>query len=427
MANNFTDSFPANLLGLWDFRGGAENNDTGLDDGIAQDGVFIDDATAVADQLVLTGTSFVGVDDRFDVFGDDAPFDLAEGTLIAEFTPGPNTGAAFQTVVNRGTFWHGPDDGYFEIHITETGAIELTHNVGPTIGSTVSVFETTGPGFFVPGDVLRTTYTWSETSGGSFTAQNLTTGDSQTIDINVTGLTMDIGDSTLQNFTFGARENTDEEFMKYFNGQIDYVALYDGEIVVVPCFTPGTLIATPDGERAVEDLEVGDRVITRDNGIQPIRWIGRRDLDVAELASASHLRPVRIAAGALGQGLPEQDMMVSPNHRVLVSNDRTALYFEEREVLVAAKHLVGMQGIDIVDEPSVTYIHFMFDQHEVVLSNGAWTESFQPGDMSLAGVGTSQRSEIYELFPELEGEEGVAAYQSARRALKKHEARLVLN
>ena len=422
MANNFTDSFPANLIGLWDFRVGNEPDDTGLDDGFAQNGVFIDGAQALADQLVLDGF----VEQQFDVNGNDAPFDLSAGTLITEFTQFGNTGVTFQTVVNRGTYWHGADDGYFEIHVTETGAVEVTHNVGPTIGGT-TVFESTGPGFFAPNDTVRATYTWSETDGGAFTVQNLTSGDSFTTDITTTGLTMAIGDTTLQNFTFGARENTDEEFMKFFNGQIDYVALYDAEIVVVPCFTPGTLIATPEGERAVEDLKVGDRVITRDNGIQPIRWVGRRELSVAELAAASHLNPVRIKAGALGHGLPERDMLVSPNHRVLVSNDRTALYFEEREVLVAAKHLVGMEGIDIVDEPSVTYIHFMFDQHEVVLSDGAWTESFQPGDMSLAGVGTAQRDEIYELFPELAGAEGVEAYQSARRALKKHEARLVLN
>lgn len=422
MANNFTDSFPANLLGLWDFRVGNEPDDTGLDDGVAQDGVFVNGAVATGDQLVLDGVS----QQHFDTFGTDTPFDLSEGTLITEFTQFGNTGVAFQSVVNRGTFWHQPDDGYFEIHVTETGAVEVFHQSGPTLGGT-SIFETTGAGFFTPNDTVRVTYTWSETGGGAFTVQNLTAGGTFTTNITTPGLTMAIGDTTLQNFTFGARENTEEEFMKFFNGQIDYVAIYDAEIPPVPCFTPGTLIATPEGERPVEDLEVGDRVITRDNGIQPIRWIGRRDLSVAELAAASNLRPVRIKAGALGQGLPERDMMVSPNHRVLVSNDRTALYFEEREVLVAAKHLVGMEGIDIVDEASVTYIHFMFDQHEVVLSDGAWTESFQPGDMSLAGVGTAQRAEIYELFPELEGAAGVEAYQSARRALKKHEARLVLN
>lgn len=194
---------------------------------------------------------------------------------------------------------------------------------------------------------------------------------------------------------------------------------------IIPCFTPGTLIATPKGARKVEDLGVGDRVITRDNGIQEIRWVGARALSGAELEHAVNLKPVLIRQGALGNDLPERDMMVSPNHRVLVANDKTALYFEEREVLVAAKHLVSLEGVDVVDVSGTTYIHIMFDQHEVILSDGTWTESFQPGDQSLNGIGTAQRQEILELFPELATEEGVDAYASARRSLKKHEAKLI--
>ncbi len=195
---------------------------------------------------------------------------------------------------------------------------------------------------------------------------------------------------------------------------------------VIPCFTPGTRIATPRGEIKVEALQVGDRVITRDRGIQEIRWVGQRALTGAELAMAKHLRPVLIRQGALGNDLPERDMMVSPNHRVLMANNETALYFEDSEVLVAAKHLTGLDGVDIVDASCVTYIHLMFDQHEVVLSDGAWTESFQPGDQTLGAMGDAQRNEIFELFPELSTPEGVEAYGSARRALKKHEAKLLI-
>ncbi|ETX30615.1 type I secretion protein [Roseivivax isoporae LMG 25204] len=194
---------------------------------------------------------------------------------------------------------------------------------------------------------------------------------------------------------------------------------------VIPCFTPGTLIATPQGERLVEELREGDRVITRDNGIQEIRWVGRKDLTPFDLARKPHMKPILIQKGSLGNGLPAHDLLVSPNHRVLVNNDKTALYFEEREVLAAAKHLTGLAGVDEVTALGVSYIHFMFDAHEVVLSNGAWTESFQPGDYSLKGIGTAQRQEILELFPELEHADGIRAYTSARRSLKKHEAQLL--
>ncbi len=204
-------------------------------------------------------------------------------------------------------------------------------------------------------------------------------------------------------------------------GTLDF---YDIE-KVVPCFTPGTLIATPKGEVPVERLRAGDRVITRDNGIQTVRWVGARPISFAEMAHARHLAPIHIRAGALGNGLPERDMMLSPNHRVLVANDRTALYFDEREVLAAAKHLVDSKSIQAVQPMEITYVHFMCDNHEVVLSNGAWTESFQPGDHSLHGIGNAQRQELFELFPELETEKGLEDFTAARRVLKKHEAQML--
>ncbi|MGB4828854.1 MAG: Hint domain-containing protein [Paracoccaceae bacterium] len=205
-------------------------------------------------------------------------------------------------------------------------------------------------------------------------------------------------------------------------GTLDFINIEN----VIPCFTPGTLIATPRGEVPVELLRAGDKVVTRDNGIQEIRWTGQKTLTGQDLRLNSHLNPVFVKRGALGNGLPEQDMMVSPNHRLLVANDRTQLYFDEHEVLVAAKHLVGTKGVHAVEAIGVEYIHFMFDRHEVVLSNGAWTESFQPGDYTLKGMGNAQRSEIFELFPELKSEDGLEGYTAARRTLKRHEARLLV-
>jgi Hint domain len=105
--------------------------------------------------------------------------------------------------------------------------------------------------------------------------------------------------------------------------------------------------------------------------------------------------------------------MVSPNHRVLVVNSRTTVRFAEREVLVAAKHLAA-HGVHTVQSSGTTYIHFMCDRHEVVLSNGVWTETFHPDDTSLKGIGNAQRLEILELFPELKTSSGRAAFGPAR-------------
>ncbi len=243
--------------------------------------------------------------------------------------------------------------------------------------------------------------------------------------------TLDLTGSTPANGSLKVTFTTPNEengYVSYFDkdgndlGTLDFYNIEK----VIPCFTPGTMIATPKGERRVEELEPGDRVITRDNGIQEIKWVGHKPITFKELALADHLKPVLIRAGALGNGLPERDMMVSPNHRVLVANDRTTLYFDEREVLAAAKHLVDNKGIQIVEPLGVTYVHFMFDHHEVVLSDGAWTESFQPGDHSLKGIGNAQRQELFALFPELETEQGIEDYAAARRILKKHEARMLV-
>jgi hypothetical protein len=119
-------------------------------------------------------------------------------------------------------------------------------------------------------------------------------------------------------------------------------------------------------------------------------------------------------------------MLVSPNHRLLIANEQSAIYFDEREVLVSAKHLVNDRGIRRAETLGTTYIHFMFDHHEVVLSDGAWTESFQPGDGSLRGIGEDQRREIFALFPELADKVGQVAYGAARRSLKRHEAELLV-
>lgn len=195
---------------------------------------------------------------------------------------------------------------------------------------------------------------------------------------------------------------------------------------VVPCFTPGTVIATPTGERPVETLAVGDRVLTRDNGLQEIRWIGSSRLSAQDLKASPDLRPVLIRSGALEHGLPEADILVSPWHSVLLQSDTTRAFFDENEVLAAAADLTGMDGVEVVDASEVTYIHFMFDRHEVVLSNGFWSESLRPDEAVLASMGEKQRNQILKLFPELAGVEGRKAYQSARRALSRAESKLLI-
>ncbi|WCR09421.1 Hint domain-containing protein [Paracoccus stylophorae] len=169
----------------------------------------------------------------------------------------------------------------------------------------------------------------------------------------------------------------------------------------ITCFVAGTMIATPDGPRAVEDLRAGDLVLTVDEGAQPLRWVGARSLDVG---MSDNLKPVRIREGALGQGLPEADLMVSPQHRVLVRSAIAQRMFGTDEVLVAAKQLVALPGIEIAqDATEVVYVHLLFDRHQLVTSNGVMSESLFTGPQALKGVSEAARAEIVALFPALAG------------------------
>ena len=167
------------------------------------------------------------------------------------------------------------------------------------------------------------------------------------------------------------------------------------------CFTPNTRIAVPSGERWIEDLSVGNLVLTRDHGPQPVRWIGRTDVGPDDVAKNDAFVPVRIEKGALGGGLPERDLVVSQQHRVLVTGWKAELLFGEREVLVAARHLAGRPGIALDFVPGgVSFLHLMFDAHEIIWANGAPAESFRPGPAALRTMAPEARAEVLALFLE---------------------------
>lgn len=197
-------------------------------------------------------------------------------------------------------------------------------------------------------------------------------------------------------------------------------------ITLVPCFTPGTLIKTIGGQIPVEALKPGMKVLTRDHGFQALRWIGQRCLDAVRLAAQPELNPIRICAGALGNGLPERDIVVSPQHRMLLSGARAELLFGENEVLVAALYLLGQPGIERLHPEEVTYLHLLFDAHEIILAENAWTESFQPGKAVLNAMERRQVGEIFSIFPELKEYMPLDIWPSARLSLKSYEARVLL-
>lgn len=188
------------------------------------------------------------------------------------------------------------------------------------------------------------------------------------------------------------------------------------EIENVTCFTAGTLVLTPRGEIPIEALEAGDSVITRDHGAQQVRWIG-----TTTVQATGDLAPIEFAAGAFGNSTP---LLVSPQHRMLLSGWRCDMVAGTKEALAPAKHLINDRDIRRAVGGTVTYIHLAFDQHEIITAGGVHSESFHPGHMALDALAMPTRAELLRLFPDVRV--NTTSYgPSARPQVKPYEARLI--
>jgi Hint domain len=141
-------------------------------------------------------------------------------------------------------------------------------------------------------------------------------------------------------------------------------------IDVTPCYCPGTLIKTAGGEKRVEELKIGDKVLTASGAARPIKWIGRRSYGGRFVMGRKDILPVCIKACALDDNVPKRDLWISPHH---------AMYFDG--VLIEAKDLVN--GVSIVQAERVDkleYFHVELDTHDVIIAEGALAESYLDDD-----------------------------------------------
>jgi hypothetical protein len=188
------------------------------------------------------------------------------------------------------------------------------------------------------------------------------------------------------------------------------------------CFVNGTMILTPQGERAVEDLKTGDLVITKDNGPQKILWAGKQDIVSAEL---SDFQPILIKANAFSKGTPIRDLLVSPYHRLVIEGTECEMLFGEPELLVPATYLQNNHTIVAykMAQP-FSYHHILFAHHEIIFSHGMATESFDPKQEALDGFSKQSRDEVLALFPELNDKKNTFG-ETARPVAQRHEAVLI--
>lgn len=189
-------------------------------------------------------------------------------------------------------------------------------------------------------------------------------------------------------------------------------------INTVPCFVAGTMIRTKDGQVPVERLKPGQLVRTRDDGLQPIRWIGRR-----VLKAEGKMAPVRIDRNTFGE---HGTVMVSPLHRIFLQNTHAELLFGSCEVLIAARDLIDGRTVRQIEGGMVEYVHLLFDRHQVIWSDDLPSESFLPGPQTSNCFEKDTLAEICEIFPALDPETGQGYGPAARPALRRFEARLLV-
>ncbi|MBW4706944.1 Hint domain-containing protein [Roseobacter sp. YSTF-M11] len=251
------------------------------------------------------------------------------------------------------------------------------------------------------------TLTITHINGQAVTAgDTITLPTGQEVTLNADGTFSVLGDGDAENFNFTYSISNGG------NTDVGYV-----NATSVPCFVAGTMIATAHGNMMVERLKPGDLVITQDDGPQPLRWIGTRTV-----AAAGAFAPIHIRANTFGK---HGHVLVSPLHRILIRDTVAELLFGEAEVLVSAKDLVNDGSVRKREGGSVTYVHLMFDRHQVIFSEGLATESFLPGPQTTEVFEREIIDEICSIFPDIDPETGRGYSAAARRTLKRYEAELL--
>ncbi len=181
----------------------------------------------------------------------------------------------------------------------------------------------------------------------------------------------------------------------------------------VVCFHVGTCIQTPGGPTAIEQLHIGDEVMTLDRGVQKIRWMDFWEVQHTTRVSA----PITIAPGALGNGLPKRTLKVSPQHRILIRSAIAARMFDTEDVLVPAIQLLGFPGIAQQDiGPPATYAHIMCARHELVNAEGVAAETLLLADQAIQTLQATGKTIAPDV--DMQNERPVRAIQEGKRLTK---------
>ncbi len=310
----------------------------------------------------------------------------SQGEVNGVVTPAQTLVLATSTVQNNGTITLG--DGYNAGVLTVTGALTGSGSVvvnqdsdyadtiefGSTVASTQTVDVTEGQGSVTTLILDGVTSATPNAVAGKITGLG-SFGTTDVIDLTKiaysSGLTESVagGVLTIKNgSTAEAVLNTDLTAAIAIHLSADSSGT--GTDVTIACFCRGTLILTDRGERSVEALEIGHIIVTASGQHRPIQWVGRRSYAGRFLAANPNVQPIRFRAGSLGDGLPRRDLLVSPEHAMLLDG----LLIPAR-CLVNGSTITRERGVDRVE-----YHHVELDSHDVLLAEGAPSESFVDDD-----------------------------------------------
>ena len=182
-----------------------------------------------------------------------------------------------------------------------------------------------------------------------------------------------------------------------------------------PCFATGTHIATPRGDVRVEDLKAGDTVLTLDGPTCPVRWVGQRVLRFSN--NRIKQKPVMLRAGCLGPDMPERNLVLSPQHRVLLAGEEVAKICRTGMALGPARGLETLQGVRVMaGRREVTYVSVLLERHSIMLAEGCPVESLYPGPQALRSIGKELAKQVFACVPGLK-QQGVQAYGPPAQSL----------
>ncbi|WP_281969240.1 Hint domain-containing protein [Roseovarius nanhaiticus] len=190
-----------------------------------------------------------------------------------------------------------------------------------------------------------------------------------------------------------------------------------------PCIAPGAMIATPTGSTEIAALKTGDLVETQDHGAVPLAWVGRRSLDLTNHASG---KPILIKAASFGNQRPRRDLVLSPDHRVLVDDPACVWLFGTSEVLAPSKGLASLPRIrEMRGRQHIEYVTLFTERHEIIFADGLAVETLYPGPQALRRLGALGRAAILSTCPALRHQSASVVYPSARRLLSVRESEAV--